>query len=629
MTDWSLDQARKTYSIPHWADGYFDVDQAGHVVVRPTGADGPVVSLPQVVEAARVGGAKLPLLVRFPEILGQRLGKLQSAFAQAQADWDYAGGYTAVYPIKVNQHQGVAGTLASHAGEGFGLEAGSKPELMAVLALSRPGGLIVCNGYKDREYIRLALIGRKLGLQTFIVIEKPSELKLVLEESRALDVKPGLGVRMRLASLGAGKWQNSGGDKAKFGLSPRQVLDLWKTLRDSEHADCLNLLHFHMGSQISNVRDIANGMREATRYFVELSRLGAKISHVDVGGGLGIDYEGTRSRSYCSINYGLHAYASNIVQPLAEACEQHGLPQPRVVTECGRAMTAHHAVLIANVAEVEQAPEGRVPEAFDDEPAPIRHLREIHSELDVRPAVELFQEAQHFHAEGLSAYALGQIDLVARARIDDLFYAIAHGVRARLSHEEKSHRPILDELNDRLVDKYFVNFSVFESIPDVWAIDQVFPILPIQRLDERPDRRGIIADMTCDSDGVVKTYVENESLDTSLPVHSLGHGESYLFGFFLVGAYQEILGDIHNLFGDTDAVEVIADADGCVITQQRRGDTTDVMLDYVGYKLADLRTAYKARVAATNLDAGRAAELDAALEAGLTGYTYLSDEPLV
>ena len=629
MSEWSADQARKTYSIPHWSDGYFDVDANGHIVVQPTGKTGPVVSLPQVVAAARANGAKLPLLVRFPDILNERLGKLQAAFAQAQADWDYTGGYTAVYPIKVNQHRGVAGTLAANHGEGFGLEAGSKPELMAVLALSRPGGLIVCNGYKDREYIRLALIGRKLGLQTFIVIEKPSELKLVLEEAKNLDVKPGIGVRMRLASLGAGKWQNSGGDKAKFGLSPRQVLDLWKSLRDTEYADCLNLLHFHMGSQISNVRDIANGMREATRYFVELSRLGAKISHVDVGGGLGIDYEGTRSRSYCSINYGLHAYASNIVQPLAEACEQHGLPQPRVVTECGRAMTAHHAVLIANVAEVEQAPEGRVPEAFDDEPAPIRHLREIHEELDVRPAVELYQEAQHFHAEGLSAYALGQIDLTARARIDDLFYAIAHGVRARLSHEEKSQRPILDELNDRLVDKYFVNFSVFESIPDVWAIDQVFPIVPIQRLNEAPDRRGILCDMTCDSDGVVKTYVENESLDTSLPVHSLSHGESYLFGIFLVGAYQEILGDIHNLFGDTDAVEVIADEDGYVITQQRRGDTTDVMLDYVGYRLDDLRSAYKARVAAADLDAARAAELDAALEAGLTGYTYLSDEPLV
>ncbi|HYG06142.1 MAG TPA: arginine decarboxylase [Stenotrophomonas sp.] len=626
---WSIDQARKTYSIPHWADGYFDVDAAGHVVVRPTGAEGPAVSLPEVVDAARASGAKLPLLVRFPDILGQRLGKLQSAFAQAQADWDYAGGYTAVYPIKVNQHRGVAGTLASHHGEGFGLEAGSKPELMAVLALSRPGGLIVCNGYKDREYIRLALIGRKLGLQTFIVIEKPSELKLVLEEARRLEVKPGLGVRMRLASLGAGKWQNSGGDKAKFGLSPRQVLDLWKSLRDTEYAECLNLLHFHMGSQISNVRDIANGMREATRYFVELSRLGAKISHVDVGGGLGIDYEGTRSRSYCSINYGLHSYAGNIVQPLASACAEHGLPQPRIVTECGRAMTAHHAVLIANVTEVEQAPEGRVPDAHDDEPAAIRHLREIHDQLDVRPAVELFQEAQHFHAEGLSAYALGQIDLVHRARIDDLFYAIAHAVRARLSFDEKSHRPLLDELNERLVDKYFVNFSVFESIPDVWAIDQVFPIVPIERLDQAPDRRGVVCDMTCDSDGMVKTYVENESLDTSLPLHALRSGESYRIGFFLVGAYQEILGDIHNLFGDTDAVEVAVEGNGYRIAQQRRGDTTDVMLDYVGYRLDELRSAYAERIAAAQLPAARAQELADALEAGLTGYTYLSDEPLV
>jgi arginine decarboxylase len=500
---------------------------------------------------------------------------------------------------------------------------------MAVLALSRPGGLIVCNGYKDREYIRLALIGRKLGLQTFIVIEKPSELKLVLEESKALDVKPGLGVRMRLASLGAGKWQNSGGDKAKFGLSPRQLLDLWKSLRDTEYADCLSLLHFHMGSQISNVRDIANGMREATRYFVELSQLGAKITHVDVGGGLGVDYEGTRSRSFCSINYGLNSYASNIVQPLANACEEHGLTPPRIVTECGRAMTAHHAVLIANVSEVEQAQEGRVPDQHDDEPASIRHLREIHEELDVRPAVELFQEAQHFHAEGLSSYALGQIDLPQRARIDDLFYAIAHGVRARLSYDEKSHRPALDELNERLVDKYFVNFSVFESIPDAWAIDQVFPIVPIERLNETPDRRGIIADMTCDSDGMVKTYVENESLDSSLPLHAIKHGESYRIGFFMVGAYQEILGDIHNLFGDTDAVEVLADADGYAITQQRRGDTTDVMLDYVGYKLDDLRAAYADRVASADLSPERAQELSEALEAGLTGYTYLSDEPLV
>jgi arginine decarboxylase len=628
MTAWSPDQARKTYSIPHWSEGYFDVDAAGRVSVHPRGAQGPAIALPDVVDAARANGAKLPLLVRFPDILGDRLGKLQSAFAQAMTEWDYTGGYTAVYPIKVNQHQGVAGTLASHAGEGFGLEAGSKPELMAVLALSRPGGLIVCNGYKDREYIRLALIGRKLGLETFIVIEKPSELTLVLEEAKALDVQPGLGVRMRLASLGAGKWQNSGGDKAKFGLSPRQVLDLWKALRDAGMGDALGLLHFHMGSQISNVRDIANGMREATRYLVELSKLGANVRYMDVGGGLGIDYEGTRSRSYCSINYGIAQYASNIVQPLAEACEANGLVPPRIVTECGRAMTAHHAVLVANVSEVEQAPEGRVPPAHADEPAVIRHLRELHGELDARPAVELFHEAQHHHGEGLSLYALGQIDLVHRARIDDLFYAIAHAVRARLDVGEKSHRDLLDELNERLVDKYFVNFSVFESIPDGWAIDQVFPIVPIERLDEAPTRRGVIADMTCDSDGKIDTYVENEGLDSSLPLHELRHGESYRLGFFLVGAYQEILGDIHNLFGDTDAVEVHVDGDGYGITQQRRGDTNDVMLDYVGYKLDALRAAYHDKVAAAKLPVDESARLNAALEAGLTAYTYLSDEPL-
>ena len=628
MSDWSPDQARKAYSIPHWSEGYFDVDAAGRVTVSPLGDSGATVALPQIVDEARANGARLPMLVRFPDILGDRLGKLQGAFKGAMDECEYPGGYTAVYPIKVNQHRAVAGTLAAHRGEGFGLEAGSKPELMAVLALSRPGGMIVCNGYKDREYIRLALIGRKLGLDTWIVIEKPSELALVMAEAAALGVRPGLGVRMRLASISAGKWQNSGGDKAKFGLSPRQVLDLWKQLQGAGMGDCLGLLHFHMGSQISNVRDIANGMREATRYFVELSKLGANVRYMDVGGGLGIDYEGTRSRSYYSINYGVQQYALNIVQPLGEACAEHGLAPPRIVTECGRAMTAHHAVLIANVSEVEPAPEGRVPDAHGDEPHAIRHLREIHAELDARPAVELFHEAVHHHSEGLSAYALGQIDLTHRARIDDLFYAIAHAVRERLNPGEKSHQAVLDELNLRLVDKYFVNFSVFESMPDVWAIGQVFPIVPIERLNEAPTRRGVIADLTCDSDGRIDTYVENEALNTSMPIHALKPGESYRLGFFLVGAYQEILGDIHNLFGDTDAVEVRVDADGYQLTQQRRGDTTDVMLDYVGYGLPDLREAYRTLVATAAFPADEAARLAAALEAGLTAYTYLDDAPL-
>ncbi|WP_133479416.1 arginine decarboxylase [Cognatilysobacter segetis] len=627
MSDWSLDLARKTYSIPYWSEGYYDVDAAGRVSVHPQGPQGPSIALAEAVDRALEGGAALPLLVRFPQILSDRLRKLQDAFAWAIGETGYGGGYTAVYPIKVNQHRSVAGTLASNMGEGFGLEAGSKPELMAVMALSRPGGLIVCNGYKDREYIRLALIGRKLGLDTYIVIEKPSELQLVIEESKALGVKPGLGVRMRLASLGAGKWQNSGGDKAKFGLSPRQVLDLWKRLRDAGMGDCLGLLHFHMGSQISNVRDIAGGMREAVRYFIELSRLGAQVKWMDVGGGLGIDYEGTRSRSYYSINYGVRQYALNIVQPLADACEQNGLTPPRIVTECGRAMTAHHAMLVTNVSEVERAPEGRVPDAHDDEPLVIRHLRSLHAELDTRPAVELFHDAQHYHSEGLDAYTTGALDLVHRARIDDLFYAILHGVRARLNPMEKTQRAVLDELNDRLVDKYFVNFSVFESMPDVWAIQQVVPIVPIERLDEVPARRGVIADLTCDSDGRIDTYVESETLSTSMPIHAPRPGEVYRIGFFLVGAYQEILGDIHNLFGDTDAVAVNVDEQGFEFVQQRRGDTIDVMLDYVGYDIAELRQAYRDKVAAAGLPADEAQRLNEALDAGLTGYTYLDDAP--
>ena len=627
MPAWSLDRARHTYSIPYWSEGYFDVDAQGRMVVRPRGAGGPELALPEVVAKATDAGLKLPLLLRFSDILGDRLGKLQAAFGRAMKELDYQGGYTAVYPIKVNQHRGVAGELAAAGGEGFGLEAGSKPELMAVLGLARPGSLVICNGYKDREFIRLALVGRKLGLETFIVIEKPSELAMVIEEAKALDVKPGLGVRLRLASLGAGKWQNSGGDKAKFGLSPRQVLDLVERLKAADMLDTLQLLHFHMGSQISNVRDIANGMREAVRYFVELTRLGCNVRFMDSGGGLGVDYEGTRSRGFCSINYGLDQYAHTLVQPLAEACAEEGITPPRMVTEAGRAMTAHHAVMVVNVSEVERAPEGQVPRSDDDEPSVVRHLRETHAALGERPALELFHEAQHHLAEGQALYALGQITLRHRARLDDLFYAIAHAVRERLTAQERSHRDVLDELNERLVDKYFVNFSVFESIPDVWAIDQVFPIVPIARLDEVPDRRGVIADLTCDSDGRIDSYVESESLDSSLALHSPREGESYRLGIFMVGAYQETLGDIHNLFGDTDTANVeLGDGGGYSVSRQRKGDTTDVMLDYVGYDLNELRSAYKAKVDAAGLPPGEAAKLLVDLETGLTGYTYLHEE---
>ncbi|HXR62171.1 MAG TPA: arginine decarboxylase [Rudaea sp.] len=623
---WNVEAARGQYAINHWGEGYFDVDARGRLIVRPRGADGPAVALPEIVEAARAKGSRLPLLVRFADILRHRLERLQGAFSEAMRAWDYAGGYSAVYPVKVNQQKGVAGELAAVGRSGFGLEAGSKPELMAVLALARPDSIVICNGYKDREYLRLALIGRKLGLRVFIVIEKPSELAPAIEEARALGVEPLFGVRMRLTSLGAGKWQNTGGEKSKFGLTPRQVLTLIDQLKAANLTSSLQLLHVFMGSQISNVRDIAAGMREATRYFVELCKLGIPVGYVDVGGGLGVDYEGTRSRSACSVNYGLDQYASTVVQPLAEACAEHGFAHPHVISETGRAMVAHHAVLVTNVSDIERAPEGRVPPADADEPAVLRRLREIHAEIAQRAVVELYHEAQHHWSEGHALFALGRITLRERARLDDLYYAIVTALRPRLLPAERAHRQALDELNEKLVDKYFVNFSIFESIPDSWAIDQIFPIVPIDGLDRAPDRRGVIADLTCDSDGRIDQYVDAEGVDVSLPLHAPVDGQPYRLGIFLVGAYQEALGDIHNLFGDTDAVNVrLTDDGGFGFSHIRRGDTTDVMLDYVGYDLAALRASYRDKIAAAGVDAVMAERLQTALEAGLTGYTYLAE----
>ena len=626
-TRWSIDAARYTYAVPHWGDGYVDVNDAGEITVRPQGERGPTLRLPELVEEARAQGLRLPLLVRFPDILIDRLRRLQAAFIKATREWDYAGGYTAVFPIKVNQQRSVSGELAERGGPGFGLEAGSKPELMAVLAMARPGSIVICNGYKDREYVRLALIGLKLGVRVHIVIEKPSELEHVLAEARDLGIEPLLGVRVRLASIGAGKWQNTGGDKGKFGLSPSQVLDLIGRLDQVGLKHTLRLQHFHMGSQISNVRDIASGMREASRYYVELCRLGVPLQIVDVGGGLGVDYEGSRSRSHNSINYSIEQYAATIVQSLAEASAEAGLPAPHIVTEAGRAMTAHHAVLVVNVTEVEPCPAGaaETPAGDEEEASVLRRLRETYAELGQRPPLELFHEAQHHLQEGQTLYALGQLSLAERARLDDLYYAIANAVRSRLLPAERAHRQVMDELDEKLVDKYFVNFSVFESVPDIWAIEQIFPIAPIHRLDEEPTRRGVIVDLTCDSDGRIDHYVDAEGIDVSLPLHSLRHAEPYRLGIFMVGAYQETLGDIHNLFGDTDAVNVKVDGDGHVFSHLRRGDTTDLMLDYVGYDLARLREAYRQRIVEAGLAEDEAARLYQDLDRGLTGYTYLAE----
>ena len=623
---WTIDHARQLYAISHWGDDYVDLDANGQISIHPHRTHGPTLSLPDIVDRARAAGLRLPLLVRFPDILTDRLARLQAAFAKAIKACHYQGSYTAIYPIKVNQQHGVVSELVTAgSAQNLGLEAGSKPELMAVLGMARPGSMVICNGYKDRQYIRLALIGRKLGLRVYIVIEKLSELNQVLAEARSLEVEPLLGVRVRLASLGTGKWQNTGGDKGKFGLSPTQILTLLARLDDVGLKHTLRLQHFHMGSQISNVRDIANGMREATRFFVDLTRMGAPLEIIDVGGGLGLDYEGSRSRSHNSINYSLEHYATTIVQALTEAVVSEGLRAPHILTEAGRAMTAQHAVLVVNVSEVETSPGGSMPTVHSDDPQTLQHLRQIHADIDKRPALELYHEAQHYLGEGQTLHALGQLTLHDRARLESMYYAIANAVHTRLVPGERAHRQVLDDLNAKLVDKYFVNFSLFESTPDIWAIDQLFPIVPISGLGEEPTRRGVIVDLTCDSDGRIDHYVGADGVDVSLPLHAIKDTESYCLGIFMVGAYQETLGDIHNLFGDTDAVNVHVSGDSYTFTHRRHGDTTALMLDYVGYDLNALRVSYRAHIEAAGLSDVIAKQCQDELDAGLATYTYLNE----
>ncbi|MGD8712255.1 MAG: biosynthetic arginine decarboxylase, partial [Thiohalophilus sp.] len=563
MSDWNIQQALATYSTSYWGEGYFGINEQGRMVAHPDRkANSKGIDLYQLaIDAVQEHNVTLPIVVRFTDILNNRLDTLCQSFHDAMAGDDYRGQYTAVYPIKVNQQASVIQQIVEHGQQRVGLEAGSKPELMAVLGLSRPGGVIVCNGYKDREYIRLALIGRKLGHRVYIVIEKLSELELVISESKALEIEPLIGIRVRLASIGAGKWQNTGGEKAKFGLSASQVIWIIQRLREAGLSDCLQMLHFHLGSQIANIRDIQRGMLECTRYFVELHRMGVNIRCVDVGGGLGVDYEGTQSRSFCSMNYSVQAYANNIVHSLWEACEEHNLEHPDIFTESGRAMTAHHAVLITNIIDTEQVPDAHAMlEPQSDDPLVLQDMwqcyESIQSETSSRAAMEIYHDIKHWLAEVQSMYTHGVLSLDQRAYAEELYYVTCQHVHELLSSSNRVHREVLDELHDKLADKYFANFSLFQSIPDVWAIDQIFPVVPLHRLNERPTRRGVIEDITCDSDGRIDYYVDNEGVESSLPLHELNSDEQYLIGILMVGAYQEILGDMHNLFGDTDSINV-------------------------------------------------------------------------
>ncbi len=630
MSNWKIQDSRELYNIAYWSGGYFDINQQGRLVARPDrNAQRDGLDLFKLAEEIKREGLALPVLVRFVDTLRHRVDTLCSTFSEVMEEKRYRGRYVAVYPIKVNQNKSVVNEIISHGDTRVGLEAGSKPELMVVLALSHATeGVVICNGYKDREYVRLALIGRQLGHRVYIVVEKPSELELVIDEAKRLGIAPLIGMRVRLASIGAGKWQNTGGEKSKFGLTADQTLRMVERLSEVGMLDSFVLLHCHLGSQIANIHDIQTGMRECARYYAELHRLGAHINTVDVGGGLGVDYEGTRSRSFCSVNYGIGEYAKNIVHTLWEVCEEQGLPHPEIITEAGRAMTAHHAVLITNVIDHEViANDKALNEVADDEPLIIQDLWQGLRKLDggALSPTELYHDATHRLSEAQTMYVHGVLTLQQRARAEQLYLAICHNVKQRLQANVRSHREVLDELNEKLADKYFCNFSVFQSLPDVWAIDQIFPIVPLARLDERPTRRGVIEDITCDSDGRIDYYVDKEGIEASLPLHPVRDGEHYLLGVFLVGAYQEILGDMHNLFGDTHSVNVELTDDGYRLLQPRRGDSVDYVLRYVHFDPADLLSAYEKKIKQADLNADKRQRYLAELAAGLQGYTYLED----
>lgn len=617
---WTPQDAEALYNTAHWGDGYFGVNEDGHLSVAPR-RSAENIDLFTLTQSLQTQGVRLPVLVRFTDILSDRVQALTQAFDTVVQQSGYTGRYTPVYPIKVNQQRSVVEHILATGR--VGLEAGSKPELMAVLGLAPAGATIVCNGYKDRGFIRLALIGRKLGHRVFIVVEKLSELSLVMNEAKALSVEPLIGLRVRLATLGAGKWQNTGGEKSKFGLSATQVLEAVEQLRNAGKLDALRMVHCHLGSQIANLRDIRGGMREVARFYAELRKLGAPLDCVDVGGGLGVDYEGTRSRSYCSMNYAMHDYARGVVETLAQVCRSENLPQPDIISESGRALTAHHAVLVVNVVDVEQTPLQSPTLPAADAPSILLELGQLLAATQ-QPELERLQDAGQAIAEAHSLYAQGEISLSERAQAEQLYFAICRQIQPMLDPQARAHREALDSLREKLADKYFCNFSVFQSVPDLWAIDQVFPIMPIHRLNEAPSIRVSLCDLTCDSDGRIDQYVDRDGLDSTLPAHPLRADEPYLLGFFLVGAYQEILGDMHNLFGDTDAVDIALDATGgWTMLHAEHGDRTDELLRYVHFEPEDLLAAYERKLAATTLSADDQQAYFAELKAGLMGYTYL------
>lgn len=629
MRKWRIEDSAELYNVNGWGLKYFSVNDKGHVSVTPKEGYASV-DLKEVMDELQVRDITSPVLLRFPDILDNRIEKISRCFKQAAKEYDYQAQNYLIYPIKVNQMRPVVEELVTH-GKKFniGLEAGSKPELHAVLATNiAENALIICNGYKDEDYIELALLAQKMGRRIYLVVEKLNELRLITEIAKRINIKPNIGIRIKLSSAGSGKWEESGGDQSKFGLNSSELLEALDFLEKNNMEECLKFIHFHIGSQITKIRRIKNALREAMQFYVQLSKLGFNIDFVDIGGGLGVDYDGTRSSaSESSMNYSIQEYANDAISAIVDACVKNNLKQPNIITESGRSLSAHHSVLIFEVLETASLPIWKDCEEIDENSHELaRELYEIWDKLSQSRLFESWHDALEIRETALDLFSLGMLDLRTRAQIEKLFWSIAREVgeiASSLKHIPDEFRKIAKMLPD----KYFCNFSLFQSLPDSWAIDQVFPIMPISRLDERPNRMATLQDITCDSDGKITSFISNHGITNSLPVHALKQNEPYYLGVFLVGAYQEILGDMHNLFGDTNAVHISVYKDRYEIDQIIEGETVAEVLDYVQFNpkklVRNVETWVTASMKAGRITPEEGREFLSNYRSGLYGYTYL------
>ncbi|HOB75258.1 MAG TPA: biosynthetic arginine decarboxylase [Phycisphaerae bacterium] len=629
MRTWTVDDSMELYNVRNWGWPYFSINAEGNACVHAQGPDGPTVDLKQLADELQRRGIQLPILVRFSDILRARVEALNEAFRTAIQEYGYKGRYLGVYPIKVNQQRHVVEEIVRY-GEPyqFGLEAGSKPELLAVLALlDSPEALIICNGYKDEEYVEMALLATKLGKNIIIVVEKFSEFQLIVDLARKLNVVPRIGVRAKLATRGSGRWESSGGDRSKFGLNVTELVSAIEFLRESEMLDCLELLHFHLGSQITNIRSVRDGLQEACRIFVEMHKLGANLRFLDVGGGLAVDYDGSRTNFVSSTNYSMQEYANDIVGAVLDTCDANEVPHPVIVSESGRAITAHHSVLLFNVLGTSAFGDVSVPPEIPEDVAdPLANLFEVHKNITRKNFQEAYHDALHYRDECMSLFRHGFLPLKDRSLAETIFWSCLQKI-ARIVREAEYVPDDLEGLERSLADTYFCNFSCFQSLPDFWAVSQLFPIMPIHRLNTEPTRRAVLADITCDSDGKIDKFIDLRDVKHALELHPL-NGEDYILGVFITGAYQEILGDMHNLFGDTNAVHVrIQPEGGYRIEHVVKGDTVEEVLRFVQYSAEDLlhrlRQNVEAAVRGGLISFEESRQFLEKYELGLEGYTYL------